>query len=46
MIATSGFLTAVECTKSIFDWSSAPDPAGGADSAPPEPLAGFKGSYF
>jgi len=27
-----------------FGWVSAPDPAGGAYSAPPDPLAGFKGS--
>jgi len=27
-----------------FGWGSAPDPAGGAYSAPPDPLAGFKGS--
>jgi len=46
MIATSSFLTALECTKSIFGRGSAPDPAGGAYSAPPDPLAGFKGSYF
>ena len=46
MIATSGFLTALECTKSIFGRGSAPDPAGGAYSAPPDPLAGFEGSYF
>jgi len=46
MIATSGFLTALECTKSIFGWSSAPDPAGRAYSAPPDPLAGLKGSNF
>jgi len=26
--------------------SSALDPAGGAYSAPPDPLAGFKGTYF
>ena len=25
---------------------SAPDPAGGAYSAPPDPLAGFEGPYF
>ena len=24
-----------------FGWGSAPDPAGGANSAPPDPLAGF-----
>jgi len=29
-----------------FGWGSAPDPAGGAHSAPPDPLAGFKGAYF
>ena len=46
MVATSGFLTAVECTKSIFGRGSALDPAGGAYSAPPDSLAGFKGSYF
>ena len=26
MIATSGFLTALECTKFVFGWVSAPDP--------------------
>ena len=26
-----------------FGWGSAPDPAGGAYSAPPDPLAEFKG---
>jgi len=39
MIATSGFLSALECTKFNF----APDPAGGAYSAPADPLAGLKG---
>jgi len=29
-----------------FGWGSAPDPAGGAYSAPPDPLAGFKGPHF
>ena len=29
-----------------FGWGSAPDPAGGAYSAPPDPLAGFQGAYF
>ena len=43
MIATSGFLTALECTKFVFGRGSAPDPAGGAYSAPPDPLAGLKG---
>jgi len=27
-------------------WGSAPDPAGGANSAPPDPLSWIKGSYF
>jgi len=27
----------------FFGWGSAPDPAGGAYSAPPDPLAGFGG---
>ena len=34
----------LKCTKFDFGWGSAPDPAGGAYSAPPELLAGFKGS--
>ena len=34
------------CIKSFVGWGSAPDPAGGAYSTPPDPLAGFKGSYF
>ena len=33
-------------TKFNFGWSSAPDPTGGACSAPPDPIAGFKGAYF
>jgi len=27
----------------LLGWGSAPDPAGGAHSSPPDPLAGFKG---
>ena len=34
MIASSGFLAALECTKVVFGLGSAPDPAGGAYSAP------------
>jgi len=37
MIATSGFLTALECTKFVFGWGCAPDLAGGAYSAPQTP---------
>jgi len=33
----------LKCVKFDFRWGSAPDPAGGAHSAPPDPLAGFKG---
>jgi len=43
MIATRGFLTAVECTKSVFGRGSAPDPAGGAHDAPLDPLVGWGG---
>jgi len=51
-IATSSLK---ECTKSVFGWGSAPGPAGGAYSAPPErgaysappdSLAGLRGTYF
>jgi len=33
----------IKCTKFDFGWGSAPDPAGGAYSAHPDPQAGFKG---
>jgi len=43
MTATSGgFLAASECTKFVFGRGSAPDPAGRAYSAPPDPLAGLR----
>jgi len=32
----------LKCTKFDFRWGSVPDPAGGAYSAPPDPLAVFK----
>jgi len=44
MIATSGFLTALECTKFAFGRGSVPDPAGGAYSAPVDSLAGLRGT--
>ena len=34
----------LKCTKFDFGCGSAPDPAGGAYSAPPDPLAGFQGA--
>jgi len=43
MIATSGFLTALECTKFVFGRCSAPDHAAGAYSAPPNPQTGLRG---
>jgi len=33
----------LKCTNFDFGWGSAPDPDGGAYSAAPDPLAGFKG---
>jgi len=37
MIATSGFLTALECIKFVFGQGSAPDPTKVAYSIPPNP---------
>ena len=36
-------LLAQICTKSFVGWCFAPDPTGGAYSALPDPLTGFKG---
>ena len=36
---TKSFLFDLKCTKLAGGWGSAPDPAGGAYSAPPDPLA-------
>ena len=33
----------LKCAKFDFGWGSAPDPAGGASSAPQDLLAGYKG---
>ena len=41
MIATSGFRTALECTKFVFDRGFTTDPAMGAYIAPQTPLAGL-----
>ena len=46
IIATTCHILRIKCTKFDSGWSSAPDPAGGAYSAPPDLLAGFKGPYF
>jgi len=45
IVATRCHILRLKCTKFDFGWGSAPDPAGGAHSAPPDPLAGFKGPY-
>ena len=45
IVATRCQILRLKCTKFDFGWGSAPDPAGGAYSAPPDPLAGF-GPYF
>jgi len=41
--ATSCQILRLKCTTFDFGWGSAPDPAGGDHSAPPDRLAGFKG---
>ena len=45
-VATRCQILRLKCTKIDFGWGSAPDPAVGAYSAPPDPLAAFKGPYF
>jgi len=42
--ATRCQILRLNCTKFYFHWSSASDPAGGAYSAPPDPLAVFNGT--
>ena len=42
MIATR-LSNSTTCTKFVFGWDSAPDPAGGAHDAPPDPLVGWRG---
>jgi len=46
IVATRCQILRLKCTKFDFGWGSAPDPAGGAYSAPPDPLAEFKRAYF
>jgi len=41
--ATKCRILRLKCTKFDFGWGSAPDPARGANSAPPDPLAGLRG---
>jgi len=43
IVATRCRILRLKCTKFDFGWGSAPDPAGGADSSPIDPLPEFKG---
>jgi len=43
IVATRCQILRLKCTKFNFGWGSAPDHAGGAYSAPPDPLAGLSG---
>jgi len=45
IVGTRGQILMVKCTKIDFGWGSAPDPAGGAYDAPPDPLVGWRGGY-
>jgi len=46
IVATRCQILRLKCTKFDFGWGCVPDPAGRAYSAPPDPLAGFKGADF
>ena len=41
IVATRCHVLKLKCTKFYFGWGSAPDPAGGAYSSPPDALAGL-----
>jgi len=43
IVATRCQILRLKCIKFDFGWGSTPDPAGGAYSAPLDPLTGFKG---
>ena len=44
-MASSGFLTTLECTKFVFGRGSAPDPRWGSLQRSPDLLAGLTGTY-
>ena len=46
LIATRNHILRLKCTKFDSGWGSAQDPAGGAYSAPPDTLGGFKGALL
>ena len=43
IVATKYQILRLKCTKIDFGWGSAPDPAGGAYSAPPDPQLDLRG---
>jgi len=45
IVGTRGQILMAKCTKIDFGWFSAPDPAGGAYDAPPDPLVGWGVGY-
>jgi len=45
-LASKHVLSGSDCLKIDGGWGFAPDPTGGAYSAPPYPVAGSKKSYF
>ena len=45
IVTTRWRILRLKCTKFDFGWGSAPDPAGGAYSAPPDLLARFGGCF-
>ena len=45
IVAISLLLAATKCTKFVFGRGSAPDPAGGAYDALPDPLVGWGGGH-
>ena len=46
IVATRYHILKLKCTQFDFRWGYAPDPAEGAYSALPAPIAGFKRAYF
>jgi len=46
IVAITYQILRLKCTKIDFGWGSAPDPTGGAYSAPPDHLAGINRTYF
>jgi len=45
LLSSDGFFQPQSTPKFVFGRSSAPDPAGGAYDAPPDPLVGWGGAH-